>query len=143
MKAEPIVVERVLNAPIAKVWQALTQKEQMKWYCDPDDFKLEVGFRFMFYGNPKAKTWATSCQVIAFDPLKQLDISWSFDDYPGISLVSWQLFAEGDKTRLKLTHSGLENIPAEAKDLKWEEFLSGWEHYIDTALTNYLVIKTS
>jgi len=39
---EPIVIERTYNAQIEKVWNAITNREQMKqWYFDIADFKAE------------------------------------------------------------------------------------------------------
>jgi len=47
------------------------------------------------------------------------------------------LFDEGDKTRLKLTHAGIESFPAE-KDFARESFAKGWTHIIGTSLKEYL-----
>ena len=45
MKNEPIVIEKTYEATIAKVWTALTDKDEMKlWYFDLAAFKPEVGF---------------------------------------------------------------------------------------------------
>ena len=40
--AEAVVIERALNASVAKVWKALTDVEQMRqWYFDLKEFKPE------------------------------------------------------------------------------------------------------
>src|SRR5438477_4847153 len=45
--SEAVVIERILNAPIAKVWKALTKVDQMRqWYFDLKEFKPEAGFEF-------------------------------------------------------------------------------------------------
>ena len=47
--ADAVVVERTLNAPVAKVWKALTDVDQMRqWYFDLKKFRPEVGFEFEF-----------------------------------------------------------------------------------------------
>jgi len=52
MTHEPLIIERSYNASVEKVWQAITDKEQMKqWYFDVSDFKPEVGFEFTFNGE--------------------------------------------------------------------------------------------
>ncbi|HQW02016.1 MAG TPA: SRPBCC domain-containing protein, partial [Saprospiraceae bacterium] len=52
MSFPPFIIERTLNAPIDRVWQAITNKSQMKqWYFDLADFKAEVGFQFEFIGG--------------------------------------------------------------------------------------------
>jgi uncharacterized protein YndB with AHSA1/START domain len=50
MNVEPIVTERLFDAPVATVWKALTDKSKMKkWYFDLPDFKPEKGFQFEFW----------------------------------------------------------------------------------------------
>ncbi len=47
--AEAIIMERTLDAPVAKVWKALTDVDQMReWYFDLKEFKPEIGFEFEF-----------------------------------------------------------------------------------------------
>ena len=50
MKNEPVIVERVYNAPVEKVWEALTNVEKMRqWYFPMlDEFEPEVGFETRF-----------------------------------------------------------------------------------------------
>src|SRR5690606_28086515 len=51
VKSKPVVVEKTYDAPVRRVWEALTNKEQMKqWYFDVDDFRAEEGFSFRFAG---------------------------------------------------------------------------------------------
>lgn len=45
---KPIIVQYKVNAPIEKVWKALTNMAEMKsWYFDIPDFELEVGRQFV------------------------------------------------------------------------------------------------
>lgn len=49
MKQEPFVIERIYDAPLEKVWKALTDKNQMKeWYFNIASFEPKVGFEFTF-----------------------------------------------------------------------------------------------
>ena len=51
-KAEPLVVERAFDAPVAVVWKALTDKDDIKqWSFDIAEFAPKVGFEFQFYGG--------------------------------------------------------------------------------------------
>ena len=48
-KDEPLVLERTFDAPVALVWKALTDKEDIKqWYFDLRAFAPVVGFEFQF-----------------------------------------------------------------------------------------------
>ena len=68
---------------------------------------------------------------------KKLKYSWQYRDYEGLSFVTFELFAEGDKTRLKLTHEGLETFPA-IKDFARESFEGGWNYIIGKSLKEYM-----
>ena len=49
-----IVKEVIINAPIARVWKALTDRDEMeKWYFNIKEFKAEVGFEFSFIAQNK------------------------------------------------------------------------------------------
>ena len=62
MTDKPTVVERLFDAPISKVWNAITDKEEMKkWYLA--EFEAEVGFTFQFAGGPPDKQYLHLCEI--------------------------------------------------------------------------------
>ncbi|MHA1983515.1 MAG: SRPBCC family protein [Candidatus Hodarchaeales archaeon] len=133
-----IVIERSYNAPIDKVWKAITNKDEMKqWYFDIAEFKPEIGFEFQFFGESDGKKYLHLCKVTEMIKGKKIAYSWCYDGYEGNSTVSFELFAEGGRTRLKLTHQGIDtfsSIEAFAK----ENFVGGWKYFLDEALNGYL-----
>ena len=55
MNNQPIIIERTFDAPVGKVWQAITDKDEMKkWYFDLAEFKAETGLGFSFTAARKA-----------------------------------------------------------------------------------------
>jgi uncharacterized protein YndB with AHSA1/START domain len=140
--ATPVVLERLLNAPIALVWDALTNKDEMKkWYFDLAAFKPEMGFKFQFTGGTETKQYLHLCEVTALIPGKKIQYSWRYDGYPGISFVSFELFAVDKQTRLVLTHTGLESFPPENPDFAKHNFVAGWNHIIGISLPGYIESK--
>ncbi|MVT08927.1 SRPBCC family protein [Chitinophaga tropicalis] len=140
MKNEPFVIERTYSAPVEKVWQAITDKEQMKeWYFTLDDFKPEVGFEFTFPGQgTKGEKYIHLCKITEVDPGKKLTYSWRYENLPGNSFVTFELFGEGDKTRLRLTHAGLETFVTDNPDFAKESFAKGWTELIGNLLKAYV-----
>jgi len=136
MKNEPYVIERVYNAPIAKVWKAITNHEDMKhWYFNIPAFKPEVGFEFTFTGDtPDEKRYVHLCRIMEVIPEKKLSYTWKYEDYEGDSLVTFELYEEENGTRLKLTHEGLETFPAGDPNFARESFNAGWTHIIGHSL---------
>ena len=139
MKNEPIVIEKLYGAPIAKVWTALTDKNEMKqWYFDLAEFKPEVGFEFSFTGGKDDRQYLHLCKVTEVIEAKKLTYSWRYDGYEGISYATFALFEEGNQTKLKLTHKGLETFPASNADFARENFVAGWTDIIGKSLSDYL-----
>lgn len=138
MENKPIIVERKYNAPISKVWKAITDKEEMKqWYFDLAEFQPELGFKFQFIGGTEDNQYLHLCEIIEVIPKKKLTYSWRYDGYEGNSFVSFELFEKGDETRLKLTHRGLESFPNNP-DFAKTNFEMGWDQIINTSLKEYL-----
>lgn len=138
MEYRPIIVEQIYNAPISKVWTAITDKTEMKqWYFDLAEFKAEVGFKFQFMGGTEDNKYLHLCEILEVIPQKKLTYSWRYDGYEGNSFVTFELFEEGGNTRLKLTHRGLESFP-DRKDFAKSNFELGWDEIINTSLADYL-----
>lgn len=140
MNATAFTIERTYHAPVTKVWQAITEKEKMKqWYFDLAEFKPIVGFEFSFVGQGhKGEKYIHLCKIIEVVENKKLSYSWSYKDYPGYSVVTFELQEEGkDKTKVKLTHEGLETFPVHP-DFARTSFEGGWTQLIGNSLKNFL-----
>ena len=75
MKQEPFVIERTYNAPVSKVWKAISDKTQMKeWYFDVSDFKPRVGFEFQFTGENEGKIFVHLCKVVEVENEKKIEV---------------------------------------------------------------------
>jgi len=136
----PIIVERSFSTSPSKVWKAITDKNEMKkWYFDLAEFKPEKGFKFQFRGGPSPeKQYLHLCEITEVVPEKKLKYSWRYDGYAGNSFVTFELFDQGNKTLLKLFHSGLETFPKDNPDFAAENFVKGWDHIINVSLKQYL-----
>ncbi len=140
MKAEPVILEKLFNAPIEKVWAALTNKDEMKqWYFDLKEFKAEVGFQFQFTAGPnKTSQYLHVCEVTEVIVNQKLTYSWRYDGYPGISHVTFELTKKVEGTLLRLIHTGIESFPTENPDFAIHNFEKGWNGIIGNSLKNYL-----
>jgi len=136
---EPFVIERVYDAPVEKVWKALTDKSYMKqWYFNIAEFEPVVDFEFQFEGSNEGRTFLHKCKITEVVENKKLKHSWRYEGFPGNSFVTFELFDEGDKTRLKLTHEGLETFPSENPDFKKQNFVDGWTYIIGKSLKEFI-----
>ena len=134
----PFVIERTYDAPAERVWQAITDRDKMaQWYFKLEEFRPEVGFEFRFEGGPPERTYLHICIVTEVVPGEKLTHTWKYDGYEGQSHVTWELFDEGNKTKVRLTHAGLETFPKEP-DFAKENFMAGWTHIVGTSLKEFV-----
>ena len=140
MENEAYRIEQTYHAPISLVWKAITDKDEMKlWYFDLPEFMPIVGSEFHFMGGPaEDRQYKHICRVTDVIPDQKIAYTWQYDGYPGSSLVTFELFNEGEQTRLKLTHEGLETFPADNPDFARKNFEEGWTWIIGTSLKEYL-----
>jgi uncharacterized protein YndB with AHSA1/START domain len=140
MEKAPLIFERVLNAPVSKVWKALTDTQEMKqWYFDLETFRAEKGFQFQFTGGPDAAhQYLHLCEVTEVIPEKLLTYSWRYEGYTGISFVCFELSEQAGKTLLRLTHRGLESFPGDNPDFAAHNFETGWNEILHVSLKNYV-----
>jgi len=136
--AEKVVIERTFAAPIARVWKALTDVDEMRqWYFDLKEFRPEVGYQFQFVVEHQGMTYHHLCTITEAIPQKKLAYTWRYKGHEGDSLVTFKLSPAGDKTRLKLTHEGLETFPKTAAFAR-KNFVEGWTTLIGSSLKEFI-----
>ena len=133
----PLIKEFDYDVPIEKVWQTLTDTDKMKEWYFPQLQKFEpiVGYKFQFDdNNPEYhKEWMVTKVIEG----KTLAHSWAYKGYAGSSEVTFDLFADGNRTRLKVTQTGLESFPNHLH-FKRERFEWGWESLLGQNLKHLL-----
>ena len=140
MSSNPVIVEQICKAPVEKVWQVLTDRDDMKqWYFELHEFRAEVGFEFRFWGGPaEDRQYLHICKITEVVPNQKLSYSWRYEGYPGQTIVSFQLFANAENTLVRLSHSGLETFPTENADSAPENIAEGWNWIITKSLKAFL-----
>ena len=133
----PFTFEQVYDASIETVWQALTDENKMReWYFTQlIKFKPIEGFEFVFSndGSSYQKEW----RVTKVEEGRLLAHNWVYKGYPGSSEVTFELFKEGDKTRLKLTHTGLASFTKDPHFAR-HRFEDGWKQILGSNLKKHL-----
>jgi uncharacterized protein YndB with AHSA1/START domain len=136
--AEAVIIERTFNAPVARVWKALTDVDEMRlWFFDLKEFNPEPGFEFEFIVEHEGMKYHHLCKITEVIPQRKIAYTWRYKGHEGDSLVTFELFAEGDKTRLKLTHEGLETFPKTPAFAR-KNFETGWTAIIGSELKQFL-----
>jgi len=88
----------LFNAPIQKVWDAVSTAEGISAWFMPNDFQAVVGHEF----HIQSPFGPSPCKVLEIDPPNKLTFSWDLDGW----FVSFILKEVGEKTEFTLIHGG-------------------------------------
>ncbi|MEO5893960.1 MAG: SRPBCC domain-containing protein [Ferruginibacter sp.] len=136
-----LIKEFDYNSPIEKVWHTLTDTNKMKEWYFPQLQKFEpvVGYKFQFDDTnlDYHKEWTVTKVVTS----KTLTHSWSYKGYPGSSEVTFDLMADGSKTKLRVTQNGLDSFPVDPH-FRRERFEWGWDNLPGQNLKRLLEINS-
>ena len=132
---DAIRLERTLDASVETVWRYLTEAElRQQWFMGGTDARPDSEFDLLVdhdklsedavpypedYAKSKGATWTE--KVIRYEPPRLLETTFQSGKN---GIVRYELFPEGGKTRLVLTHSGIVS-PVGAQD-----FGSGWNSHM-------------
>jgi uncharacterized protein YndB with AHSA1/START domain len=113
--------EILIEAPIAKVWEHITNPKKIAGWLMPNDFEARVGKAFvMDCGHEE-----TSCVVKEIVPEQKLVYSFQSETTKVETLVTITLAKEGARTRLTLVHSGWDALPPGDQGVAGQ-FNEGW-----------------
>jgi len=138
--ADPIVVEQTFSAPVAVVWKAITDRDQMRqWFFKTmTEFEPKVGFQTQFYVRCEDQDYLHLWKVTDVAVEKRIAYQWQYGGYAGSSSVTWELSEIPSGTKLKLTHEGTETFPRDNPVFSRESGLAGWGYLLHESLTAFL-----
>ena len=132
---DTIRLERTFDAPAAKLWRYLTEADlRREWFMGGTDARATGEFELLVdhdnlsdddvpypesYAEFKGATWSE--KVLRFDPPRLLETTFQGGKN---GTVTYELFADGDRTRLVLTHSGITSGTGA------QDFGSGWNSHM-------------
>ncbi|MEP1449163.1 MAG: SRPBCC domain-containing protein [Paraglaciecola sp.] len=138
-KIDAIVREVVFNAPIEKVWHAITRPEEIqKWFGSAASFELKQGEHGYF-------EWEQECEgrfamrIETITPPRYFAWRWMFQqdavfDEATSTLVEWTLTStKSGGTHLSLIESGfLQSTHKQANVKGWDQELGDLQQYVDS-----------
>jgi uncharacterized protein YndB with AHSA1/START domain len=130
-----IRLERTLDAPVEKVWRYLTEAElRAQWFMGGTDATADGEFELLNdhdnlsdgpvpypedYAPYKGRAWEE--KVIRFEPPRLLETTFQGGKN---GTVRFELVPEGGRSRLIITHSGIESSTG------FEDFGAGWNSHM-------------
>jgi uncharacterized protein YndB with AHSA1/START domain len=134
---DSVVTEIFISAPRERVFKALVDREQALKWGDGPAFKLtewemdaRVGGKWSFVSKPRgpgkenAREIGHHGEVLKLEPPRLLEYTWYAEWHSNQlqeTVVRWDLSVVPGGTQVKVTHSGLAQMPAERKG-----YAGGW-----------------
>jgi uncharacterized protein YndB with AHSA1/START domain len=132
---DTIRLERMLDAPVETVWRYLTEaKLRETWFMGGTDAKPDSEFELLVDHDKlsddevpypeshecyKGAVWRE--KVVAFEPPRLLATTFQGGKN---GTVTYELFPDGERTRLVLTHSGIQSGTGA------QDFGGGWSSHL-------------
>ena len=126
---EKIEKKVTINAPAARVWKALTEKNELKeWMLMPTTFEPVVGKEFTFKSEPM-ENWDGNiyCKVVEVDVNKKLIYTWNAEFINAETLVTILISEKNETTEVTLIHTGWEKLPIESRSQRIDAHNKGWD----------------
>ena len=139
-----IIIEQVLDHQAPRVWNAITQLDEMKfWFFENiPEFKAEVGFKTQFNVDAGERSFLHVWEILEVVPQQKIVYDWRYEGYAGAGIVTFEIVEESSKVRMKLTAEGMETFPQDIPEFSRDSCLGGWNYFIKVRLVAYLTSKT-
>jgi len=134
------VYETTVNAPVEKVWEALTNPLIVKQYFFGSNLETDwvVGNPIYFKGEYNGMSYQDKGIVLEFEPLHKLSFSylsnWSgLPDKPENYLfVQYEVFDLKNLTKLVITQSNYDETRAKHSASNWENVIDGLKKILNS-----------
>ncbi len=137
---DPVIVEQTFNSSIDKVWNAITELNQMtQWFFENiPSFKPEVGFETRFDVHVEDKIFPHLWEITEVIPMKKITYNWRYEGYLGDAYVTFELFELNGQTKLKLTYKVVVSFSEDIPEFSRKMAIEGWSYFIKASLKEYL-----
>ena len=133
-----LVIDRVFTAPPDRVFAAWTDTAQLAEWYGPEGMKAEifandltVGGRYSLVMKSAEGEYHLSGEYEEIEPPRKLVFTWKWKTSDETTRVTIELRPEGDRTHLRLTHTGFaEAEQTSSHNQGWSSSLNDLERYL-------------
>jgi uncharacterized protein YndB with AHSA1/START domain len=122
--------EITVNAPREAVWQYFEDPDLLAGWLMRNSFTGKLQKEFQFYAQP-SDDWdgTVFCTLVEFRRPTKIAFTWDANNIGGETLVTIELIAQGDSTRIRLVHANFENASGDIAPIV-KRHAAGWEDHL-------------
>jgi uncharacterized protein YndB with AHSA1/START domain len=120
-----------ISAPVETVWRYLEDRDLLAAWLMRNDFKPELGRKFHLYEQPSGN-WdgVLNCELVEFEAPRRMAFTWNANSIGVETLVSIDLEALDDRTRLTLIHTNWEGAVGDLEQ-HIASHSAGWSSHLE------------
>jgi uncharacterized protein YndB with AHSA1/START domain len=119
-----------INAAPEAVWRHLEDPDLLAGWLMRNNFQARPGTDFEFW-KPASGEWdgTISSRLVEFDPPRRMSFTWNTNTIGSDTLVTIELEADGEGTKLRLLHTNWEQAIGD-KARHHESHSAGWDDHL-------------
>ena len=126
------VVEKEITVDASReiVWRYFEDPDLLAGWLMRNNFTGKLQEEFQFFAQP-SNDWdgTVDCKLVEFRRPTKLAFTWDANNIGGETLVTIELIAQGDSTRIKLIHANFENASRDIAPIV-DRHAAGWEDHL-------------
>lgn len=136
----PIQVSTKINAPIERVWEAITNTDMMRqWFVGIDRNEIQDGDTFQFIEMFGTEQLLHECLVLEMNDPSLFRHTWAYPELSQeSSTVNWDLEKDGNQTEIIITHEGIDRLTGDLPGLTDQRLMGFWDDAINQHLKKFL-----
>jgi len=140
--AERLTLRLTVPMRALTVWQALTARAHVaRWWGEHVRLEPRLGGRFVErqrdLGRNEGRDVVTTGAIIAWEPPREIALSWSDDDWSAATELRITLQDVDEGCLITLDHGGWQRLAASRRAALIEAHADGWTRHLDN-LARYL-----
>ena len=122
--------EITVNAPRETVWRYFADPDLLAGWLMRNNFTGKLQKEFQFFDRPSDDWDGTlNCKLVEFRRPAKIAFTWNANIIGGETLVTIELVAQGDSTRIKLVHANFESTTLDIAPIV-KRHATGWEDHL-------------
>ncbi|MBV7340092.1 SRPBCC domain-containing protein, partial [Chloroflexi bacterium TSY] len=108
----------------------LPESKEQWFFNNIESFEPKVGFETRFVVQVEDRNYPHLWKLTEVVPMKKICYEWRFEGYPGSAISEFEIYEVGNRARLRLTYTVVEDFPDNIPEFERKSGVEGWNYFI-------------